>query len=303
MEKIDKVNIGRIGVGVALVEAERNGIKFIELPSYHDRGIDAMIEYNNNDIPCLLMVQCKASTDTNFRSENNRLYYYFDDSHYNYWTKYPVKTIITYVDVNDVTKCYWNVLDKSTMMKAKTKYRVHIDNRKLFPNEELMVLLKQSNSFNIKDGILPQKSDQYYIDYAETKNEIKTFETFIVKIKTELNNFNSYIQCLLYNGCTNREKFYFKTYLVEYQKQFAVSKDKDYITTDYKLNFNHPKIENIVLLLENFNKFMYNDFTSQSKDWLNAKYPKLYFGASDNRFESKEFWENFFEARFGNFHK
>ncbi len=291
-------NIGRIGVALAMIKAEKKGYKFIELPGYHDRGIDAMIEYTDDaDVSYVIMVQCKSSEDL----ESGKLVFYFDEKHYNYWTNYPVTTIITYADTKD--KCYWEILDKENITKTAKQYKVEISQESIFPNKRFHELLLKGKNIKDEENLLPKLNEKIIKNYGLIEKEIRDFDGYVEEIATKLSTMSSYIQCLFYNKHASKTPIFFLTYKKDYKEQVKVARDKDYIDTSYKLNLKHTTIKIIDDLLEDFYTFIYSELKEETKIWLEEKYPKLHFEASDTRFDSKEFWEYFFDAKFGYFHK
>ena len=126
---LTKDNIGRIGVGLAMIQAEKNRLKFMEQNGHNDRGIDAFIEHTDKENKSyLLMVQCKSSNSENFKIEGNKKTFYFDKIHYEYWTNYPLKGILTYATTND-EKVYWSKLDKTTLIETPTGCKLIIDEK------------------------------------------------------------------------------------------------------------------------------------------------------------------------------
>jgi hypothetical protein len=288
-------HIGRIGVGIAMVRAESKGIKFIEFPGYHDRGIDAMLEYTDKENQSsILMVQCKAKNDLIFDKSKNEFAFYFDQSHYEYWTKYPIQAIITYVDVQS-TSCYWSHFSKDNIEKTEKKYKITVKKTNEFPNDELFKMLSKKIDGEI--DVISSKDNLMSVEYNKIDQEIEQFDYYIKEISLQLRKFDPYVHYLFYDCFSRKKKTFFKIYLIDYKKQCKYAKEKSYVN-DYELNLEHSAIKSLYESLNKFYDFIDGNLAEESKLWLQEKYPDLHFEASEDRFRSKEFWTNFFGARF-----
>ncbi len=94
--------------------------------SIADMGIDAHIEIVEEGVPkgIIFGVQIKSG-ESHFKIKQSSLVYYFNNTHYDYWTKHSLPVIlIAYLPDNKHT--YWQFLNKATIKKTKINWKIEI---------------------------------------------------------------------------------------------------------------------------------------------------------------------------------
>lgn len=116
----------RIGVSAvaSIIDSE---FKWIFREQYvSDMGIDAHIEIVEDGKPSgiIIGVQIKSG-DSHFKRKQNFLVYYFENTHYDYWTNHSLPVIlIAHLPENKNT--YWQFLNKATIKKTKINWKIEI---------------------------------------------------------------------------------------------------------------------------------------------------------------------------------
>ena len=116
-----------------------------------DVGIDAIIEKVDNGNPAgkFIAIQIKSG-EKNFYIKEEYLTYYVSNIHYNYWLNLNLPIIIVaYLPNTD--KCYWQIINKKTLIKTKNKWKIIIPKKNFFidSKEKISEFLVEIDTDNI----------------------------------------------------------------------------------------------------------------------------------------------------------
>ncbi len=139
-----------------------------------DVGIDAIIEQTIDEDPTGKFVAIQIKTgESHFHITEKYLTYYVSNVHYNYWLQldFPI-ILVAYLPESDST--YWKVINKSTLLKTKKKWKIKIPKLESFDKSSINQLSKLLSKQNIESLV----SELYESDFeANFSIEIEFINT------------------------------------------------------------------------------------------------------------------------------
>lgn len=193
----------RIGVHkFGLLVAEHSNWVFREQP-IADIGVDGTLEQATNQDPNGVLIGCQIKCGNgNFyrRKKDGALTRSISRGHYKVWTEHDLPIILILID--DEGTIYWGLLDKNTIKKAKTKFKVEIPkSQKLSPENINDVFEMVSHSKNLRnlvvEGMEAEDNESTFDNVLSIQisgdagiNIGRAFEQYFVRIKDIINRLN-----------------------------------------------------------------------------------------------------------------
>lgn len=160
-----------------------------------DFGIDAEIEVANKIRPIgkMIAAQIKSGQSYFFQQTDDNITFYFDCIHKNYWLKHVLPVIILLYHPR-YDKCYWEVIDKTTVKSTNKGFKILIPKDKILDatsKVELLILAYSQYISDLANDIDELEVDKEYLFAQLNPEQQRVF--LIARDKFRKNNAADYI--------------------------------------------------------------------------------------------------------------